>query len=137
MKVLIWIGYLTVADIITIFFDVLFDLIPTTDQTDIILVSFLWGIVFASIQTIAIFTAIKHCKKWDWHKITKKASNVGMSVSEYARQGLTETFIEKLDTLCKSVHVLQVKPLLKELRKQKKITKVQYRIFLNEYYEKK
>lgn len=120
MKVLIWIVCCALPTLITWTFDD-------------------FGIKVGGLllEVGAIWLAVKLCKKWDWHRVTKKASKAGMSVSEYARHGLTEKFVEKLDSLCKSVHVLRVKPLLKELRKQKKITKDQYIIFLDEYYDKK
>lgn len=136
MKALIWIGYLTVAQIVVKLSDAIVDLIPISNDTDIMLVALLGGTIYALIQSVAIWLAIRHCKKWDWYRIKKKSAKAGMTVSEYARYGLTEKFLEKLDTLCKSVPIPRVKPLLKELKKQKKITKDQYIIFLDEYYDK-
>lgn len=138
MKVLIWIGCLILNFIIQVVKNVIIiALIPITDDVSRILAELLSYTLWAAIVCFCVWLAIKLCKKWDWYEIMKKATEAGMSVSEYGRQGLSEKFLVKLDSLFKSVHVLRVKPLLKELRKQKKITRDQYIIFLNEYYDKK
>lgn len=123
MKVLIWIVCCALPILITWTFE------------DIGI--YLGGTLYALLQTGAVCLALKLFKKWDWYRIKKKSAKAGMTVSEYARYGLTEKFLEKLDTLCKSVPIPKVKPLLKELKKQKKITKDQYIIFLEEYYSKR
>lgn len=137
MKVLIWIGCLTLNYIISNTASAIVQCIPASSTEGIILIGLLNGVLSAASIGFCIWLAFKLCKKWDWYRIMTNASKAGMSVSEYARHGLTEKFLEKLDSLCNSVHIAQVKPLLKELLKQKKITKDQYKIFLDEYYNKK
>lgn len=133
MKVLIWIGYLAVAQIVVKLSDAIVDLIPISNDTDVMLVALLGGTIYALIQSVAIWLAIRHCKKWDWHQVEKKASEAGMTVSEYGRHGLSEKFLSKLEEICNTLPYEQVKPQLKACVKKGKITKEQYIILLKEY----
>lgn len=137
MKVLIWIGCLVLNFVIQSISTAIISCITASNATDAILIGLLSGLLSAGSIGFCIWLALKLCKKLDWYRIMMNASKARLSVSEYARHGLTEKFLEKLDALCNSVHELQVKPLLKELLKQKRITKDQYIIFLDEYYNKK
>ena len=93
----------------------------------------LGGLPIGLLYGGAVWLAIHLCKKWDWHRAEKKASEAGMTVSEYARHGLSEKFLAKLDELCNTVPYEQVKSQLKVCVKSGKITKEQYIILLKEY----
>lgn len=137
MKVLIWVGYLTVAYIVNSIFGAVIKFIPISSDSDAILVALLGGIVYALIEVLAIWLAIKHCKRLDMYRVMKKAAEAGMSVSEYGRHGLSEKFISKLEEMSNTVPYEQVKSQLKDCVKKGKITKEQYIILLEEYCNKK
>lgn len=56
-----------------------------------------------------------------------------MTVSEYAKHGLSEEFLAKLEEMCNTLPYEQVKSQLKDCVKKGKITKEQYIILLKEY----
>ena len=119
MKVLIWIGCCALPTIIAWTFE------------DIGIR--LGGLPVGLLHFGAITLAIKLCKKWDWHRVTKKAMEAGMTVSEYGRHGLSDEFLAKLEEMCNTLPIEQVKPQLKACVKKGKITKEQYIILIEEY----
>lgn len=123
MKVLIWIGCCASPTLIA----------WTLADFGIVLN----GIPFVLLEVASIWLAIKLCKKWDWHRATKKAMEAGMTVSEYGRKGLSEEFLAKLEEMCNTLPFEQVKPQLKACVKKGKITKEQYIILLEEYCKEK
>lgn len=123
MKVLIWIGcFFSVAVIQMIVSD--FGII-------------LGGIPTALLFGAAWFVAKKLCDKWDMHNIEKKAAEANMTVSEYAKQGLSEDFLAKVEHVFNTLPYERAKDKLKECVKKKKITKDQYIILLREYSKTK
>lgn len=133
MKVLIWIGCMTLNYIIQLISTAIVSCIPTTDNSAIILIPLLKGILYAASIGFCVWLAIKLCQKLDWHRVTKKASKAGMTVTEYGRQGLSEEFLNKVENLFNSVPIEQAKPQLKACVRKGKITKEQYIILLKEY----
>jgi hypothetical protein len=119
MKILIWIGCCAIPFIVNSIF--------------LGIGVRLGGIPVALLEGGAVWLAFRLCKKWDWHQAEKKAAESGMSILEYGRHGLSEKFLEKLDTLCKTAPIEQVKPQLKDCVKKGKITKEQYTILLEVY----
>lgn len=123
MKVLIWIVCCALPTIITwIFADFGIGL---------------GGILFALLEVGAIWLALRLCKKWDWKQAENKAAELGMTVSEYGRHGLSEAFLAKLEELSNTVPYEQVKSQLKSCVRKGKISKEQYTILLAEYCDKK
>lgn len=129
MKALIWIGCMTLSSVVQAICDSMVMLIPTSDDSSIILVSTLRGIVGAAVYGIGAWIAIRMCQKHDWNLAMQKVAETNMTVSEYGRQGLSETFLEKLTQMTDD----QLKSVLKEAKKRGKITKEQYTILLKEY----
>ena len=119
MKVLIWTGIMLIPSIIAIL----------VKDSGIIL----GGIPTAILYGTAFWFANKLCKKWDWHRVAKKASKAGMTVSEYGKHGLSEEFLTKLEKLCNTVPYEKVKSQLKACVRSGKITKEQYIVLLEEY----
>ena len=123
MKVLIWIGCCLIPYIVNVLFlgmGIRLGGIPT-------------GLLYGG----TVYLAFKLCKKWDWHRVEKKATEAGMSVTEYGKHGLSEAFLAKLEELCNTVPYEQVKSQLKACVKSRKITKEQYIILLKEYCKTK
>jgi hypothetical protein len=123
MKVLIWIGCCGTASFVSM-----------------LLADFgiiLGGIPMALLYGGAVWLAIKLCEKWDWHKVTKKANEANITVSEYGRHGLPQAFLDKLEELCHTVPYEQVKAQLKACVRSGKITKEQCIILLKEYSTKR
>lgn len=118
MKVLIWIGCCGAASIISMLL------------SDIGIVG---GLVGAILHGGAVWLAINLCKKRDWQQAEKKATEAGMTVSEYGKHGLSEEFLAKLEEMCHTLPYEQVKDQLKACVKKGKITKEQYIILLKEY----
>ena len=123
MKVVIWIGCCTVPYIMNSLF--------------LGMGIRLGGLPVGLLQGGAIWLAIHLCKKWDWNQAEKKASEAGMTVSEYGKHGLSEKFLEKLEEISNTLPYEQVKSQLKACVKSGKITKEQYTILLNEYCKEK
>jgi hypothetical protein len=119
MKALIWIGCCGTASIINM---CLYDV-------GIVI----GGLIGALLYGGAVWLAITLCNKWDWYTVLKKASEAGMTVTEYGRQGLSEEFLTKLEKMCNTIPYEQVKAQLKACIKKGKITKEQYIILLREY----
>lgn len=119
MKVLIWIGCMLIPSITTMLFK----------DSGIILGGIPTGLLYGG----AVWLSNKLCKKWDWYRVTKKATEVGMSVSEYAKQGLSEEFLNNLEKMCNTVPYEQVKSVLKKHVKEGKLTKEQSMVLLDEY----
>ena len=119
MKILIWTGIMLIPSIIA----------TLVKDSGILL----GGIPTAILYGTAFWLANKLCKKYDWHRVAKKASKAGMTVSEYGRHGLSEEFLNKLEKLCNTVPYEQVKAMLKKCVKEGKITKEQSIVLLNEY----
>lgn len=137
MKVLIWIGCLTLNYIVSTIASAIVRCIPVSNSSGVVLAGLLNGLVSAASVGICIWLAIKLCKKVDWNRVTKKASEAGMTVSEYGRHGLSEAFLSKFEEMCNTLPYEQVKPQLKACVKKKKITKEQYIILLEEYCKAK
>ena len=133
MKILIWIGCMTLNYIIQLICKAIISCIPTTDDSSMILVATLNGLLAAASIGFCVWLASKLCKKFDWHRVTQKAMEAGMTVTEYGKQGLSEEFLTKVDKLFNSVPIEQAKPQLKACVKKGKITKDQYIILLEEY----
>lgn len=96
------------------------------------------GIILGGLPTALLFGATwyianKSCEKWDMHQVEKKATEAGMTVSEYAKHGLSEEFLAKLEEMCNTLPYEQVKSQLKDCVKKGKITKEQYIVLLKEY----
>ena len=123
MKVLIWIGCFLGLAIIRMI----------AQNCGIIL----GGLPTALLFGTAWFIGKKLCDKWAMHQVEKKATEAGMTVSEYAKHGLSEEFLAKLEELCQTVPYEQVKSQLKACVKKGKITKEQYIILLEKYCNKK
>ena len=136
MKVLIWIGSLTLNYIISNIASAIVRCIPVSDSSGAVLVGLLNGLLSAASIGFCIWLALKLCKKWDWHRAEKKASKAGMTVYEYGKHGLSEKFLAKLEEISNTLPFEQVKPQLKACVKSGKITKEQYTILLNEYCNK-
>lgn len=137
MKVLIWIGCAILNFIIQIISKAIASCIPLTDDGAILIYGTLNGILSAASIAFCIWLAIKLCNTLDWHRAIKKASEAGMSVSEYGRHGLSEEFLKDVEKLFNTYPIEQVKPELKDCVKKGKITKEQYIILLKEYTTKK
>lgn len=137
MKVLIWIGCSILNFIMQIMSKTIVSCIPATDDSSAIVIGTLNGILAGASIGFCIWLAIKLCNTLDWHRVMKKAAEAGMSVSEYGRQGLSEAFLKKVEELCNTYPIEQVKPQLKACVKKGKITKEQYIILLKEYSTKK
>lgn len=116
MKVLIWIGCILGTLLINILLSPL-------------------GIRLGYILMFLILCVLPKylCKKWDIRMIKKEATEAGMSVSEYAKQGLSEEFLANLEKMCNTVPYEQVKSKLKKYVKEGKLTKGQSIILLDEY----
>ena len=133
MTALIWIGCMVLNFIIQGIVKGIVSCIPSSDATAIIVIPLLNGLLSAASIGFCIWLAIKLCKKFDWHRVMKKALEAGMTVSEYGRHGLSEAFLAKLEELCNTVPYEQVKAQLKACVKKGKLTKEQYIILLKEY----
>ena len=137
MKVLIWIGCLVLNYIIQSISTAIVSCIPASNSTDAVIIGLLSGLLSAVSIGFCIWLASMLCKKWDWHQVEKKASEAGMTVSEYGKHGLSEKFLAKLEEMSNTLPYEQVKPQLKACVKSGKITKEQYIILLEEYCKKK
>ena len=104
-----------------------------SDTTAIIVIPLLSGLLSAASIGLCIWLAIKLCNTLDWYRVMKKATEAGMTVSEYGRHGLSDEFLAKLEELFNTVPYEQAKPQLKACVKKGKITQEQYIILLNEY----
>lgn len=138
MKVLIWIGCMILNYIISVIANTIVSCIPVsgTDENALIIGLFA-GILSAASIGLCIWLAITLCKKWDWYNVLKKAAEADMTVSEYAKHGLSEKFLTKLEEMCNKLPYEQVKPQLKACVRAGKITKEQCIALLKEYCEKK
>lgn len=133
MKVLIWIGCMTLNYIIQGIIKVIVSCLPFSDATAIIVIPLLSGLLSATSIGFCVWLAIRFCKMLDWYRVMKKAAEAGMTVSEYGKQGLSEEFLAKIEKVFNTVPYEQAKPQLKACVKKGKITKEQYIILLNEY----
>ena len=133
MKVLIWIGCMVLNYIIQSIANIVISCIPATDNSAILIIGLLNGLLLSASIGFCIWLAITLCKKWDWYNVLKKAAEANMTVSEYGRQGLSDEFLAKLEELCNTVPYERVKDQLKVCVKKGKITKEQYIILLKEY----
>lgn len=133
MKALIWVGCMTLNYIIQSIVGAIISIIPSSDSTSLVLVGLLNGLLSAASIGFCIWLALKLCNKLDWYRVMKKASEAGMTVSEYGRQGLSEEFLAKIEKLFNTVPYEQAKPQLKACVKKGKITKEQYIILLKKY----
>jgi hypothetical protein len=120
MKALIWIGC-TLAVVLI----------------NILLLPLEMGLGYILMYAILIVLPEYLCKKLDWYRIKKNATNAGMTVSEYGKQGLSQEFLTTLEKLCNTTSYERVKFLLKKCVKKGKITKEQFIILLDEYSTKK
>lgn len=132
MKALIWIGCMILSYIMQIISKSIVALIPVTDDSSIIMIGVLSGILGATSAFFCIWLAIKLCQRLDWHRVTKKAKSAGMSVSEYGIRGISEERLAEIKKWFKTLPLEQVKPKLKALIKEGEITKEQYIILLKE-----
>ena len=133
MKVLIWIGCLILNCIMQIISKVIVSCVSITDDSSIIIYGTLNGILAGASLGFCIWLAIKLCNTLDWYRVMKKAAEAGMTISEYGRYGLSEEFLKKVEELCNTYPIEQVKTELKSCVKKGKITKEQYIILLKEY----
>lgn len=133
MKVLIWIGCMILNYIMQIISKSIVALIPVTDDSSIIMIGMLSGILGAASACFCIWLAIKLCQTLDWHRVTKKANSAGMSVLEYGKHGLSEEFLQMVEKWFKTLPLEQIKPKLRTFVKEGKITKDQYIILIKEY----
>jgi hypothetical protein len=133
MKALIWVGCLTLNYIIQSIAVAIVSCIPTSDNASLVLVGLLNGLLSASSIGLCIWLAIRLCHALDWYRVMKKASEKGMTVYEYGKQGLSEGFLAKIEELFNTVPYEQAKPQLKACVKKGKITKEQYIVLLKEY----
>lgn len=133
MKVLIWIGCMILNYIIQSIVKIIVSCIPSSDATAIIVIPLLSGLLSATSIGFCIWLAIKLCKTLDWYRVMKKASEAGMTVSEYGKHGLSEEFLSKIEKVFSTVPYEQAKPQLKACVKKGKISKEQYIILLKEY----
>lgn len=85
MKALIWISCCSAASLISAF---LLDL-----------GMIIGGIPSALLFGGAVWLAFKLCEKYDWSKAMEKVAESGMTIPEYAKQGLTEDFLHNLPKL--------------------------------------
>ena len=118
MKVLIWIGCCVIPAIVNSIF--------------LGIGVRLGGIPVALLYGGAIWLAKFLCDKLDYHRAMKKATEAGMTLSEYGKQGLPTAFLDKLEEL-RNVPYEQLKAQLKTCLKKDIITKEQYIILLREY----
>lgn len=137
MKALIWVGCMTLNYIIQSITSVIVLGIPVSDDRGALLIGTLNGLLSAVSIGLCIWLAITLCKKWDLYRVLKKAAEANMTVSEYARHGLSQAFLDKLEELCHTVPYEQVKAQLKACVRSGKITKEQCIILLKEYSTKK
>lgn len=133
MKVLIWIGCMTLNYIIQGIIKVIASCLTFSDTTAIIVIPLLSGLLSAASIGFCIWFAIRLCKALDWYRVMKKASEAGMTISEYGKHGLSDEFLAKIEKVFNTVPYEQAKPQLKACVKKGKITKEQYIILLNEY----
>jgi hypothetical protein len=82
--------------------------------------------LWAAIVCFCLWLAIKLCRKVDWKRAMEAVTESGMTVNEYAKQCLTEEFLEKLPKLTYE----QMKSALKAEKNNGKITQAQYIILL-------
>lgn len=114
MKALIWIGCCGAASIVSMCFGGLGKLgaIPS-------------GILFGG----AVWLAYKLCNKLDWSRAMEKVAESGMTITDYAKQGLTEDFLQGLPRLTYE----KMKSTLKEKVVKGEITEAQCTILLKLY----
>jgi hypothetical protein len=114
MKALIWIGCCGAASIVSMCFGGLGMLgaIPG-------------GILFGG----AVWLAYKLCNKLDWSRAMEKVAESGMTITDYAKQGLTEDFLQSLPRLTYE----KMKSTLKEKVVKGEITEAQCTILLKLY----
>ena len=115
MKALIWIGCCGAASIINM---ILMD-------CGIIL----GGIPYALLFVGTSYLALKLCEKYDWSRAMEKVAESGMTITEYAKQGLTEEFLNSLPKLTYE----KMKTTLKAEVSKGNITEAQYIILLKYY----
>ena len=137
MKALIWIGCMVLNYIIQSIARIVVYCIPATDDSSILVIGLLSGLLSAASIGFCIWLAITLCKKWDWYNVLKKAAEANMTVSEYGRKGLSEEFLAKLEELSNTIFYDDLKDALKKCVKKGKITKEQYIILLKEYTAEK
>ena len=87
------------------------------------------GIPTAILYGIGIWLANKLCNKLDLKKAMKKVAETGMTVEEYAKQGLSDDFLNQLPMLVYE----QMKIKLKEKESSGIITHEQYILLLRLY----
>lgn len=133
MKALIWIGCFIMHYIISNIIKAIIIYIPITDDSSVLLIGFLNGILVAASFGFCIWLAKSLCQKWEWHVLSKKAATFGLTVSEYGKRGLSEEFLANLEHMCNTVPYEHVKSHLKACVKKGTMTKEQSIILLKEY----
>lgn len=114
MKALIWIGCCGAASIVSMCFGGL---------------GMLGAIPSALLFGGAAWLAYKLCNKLDWSKAMEKVAESGMTITDYAKQGLTEDFLQGLPRLTYE----KMKSTLKEKVVKGEITEAQCTILLKLY----
>lgn len=137
MKVLIWIGCMILNYVLQTIARAVVSCIPVTDDSSAVLIGLLNGVLAAASIGLCIWLAIKLCKKLDWYQVMKKASEAGMTVSEYGKHGLSQEFLDELDKISHTLPYEQVKPKFKSFVRSGKMTKEQCIILLEEYCNNK
>lgn len=115
MKALIWIGCCTAPTLIG----------WTLAEFGI----FFYGIPFALLEAGAVWLAYKLCNKLDWSRAMERVAESGMTITDYAKQGLTEDFLQSLPRLTYE----KMKSTLKEKVVKGEITEAQCTILLKLY----
>lgn len=90
-----------------------------------------YGIIVGGIPTAILYgignwLANKLCRKIDWKRAMKAVAESGLSVEEYAKQGLSDDFLNQLPKLVYE----QMKAKIKEKERDGIITHEQYIILL-------
>lgn len=112
MKILIWIGCMAIPSITAML----------VKDNGILL----GGIPSAILYGLAVWLACTLCAKLDWSRAMEEVKKSGMSVTEYAKQGLTQEFVDQLP---KNTYE-QMKVILKKKETEGSITHAQYIILL-------
>lgn len=137
MKALVWIGCMILNFVLQPIARGVVSCIPVTDDSSVVLIATLNGVLSGAIIGLCIWLAIKLCKKLDWYQVMKKASEAGMTVSAYGKHGLSQEFLDEIDRISHTLPYEQVKPKFKSFVKSGKMTKEQCIILLEEYCSKK
>ena len=116
MKILIWIGCMAIPSITTMLIK----------DNGILLGGALYGVLCAILYGAAAWIANMLCAKLDWGRAMEEVKKSGMSVTEYAKQGLTQEFVDQLP---KNTYE-QMKVILKKKEAEGGITHAQYIILL-------